>query len=149
MPDWLVNLEPHWAWLALGVLLAAAEIVAPGFFLVWIGAAAIVTGLLTWVLPIDSIPVQMVIFAVLSFVALYSTRRWLKANPITTTDPHLNQRGARLVGEVLTLTRGIENGRGRAKVGDGEWPVRGPDAAEGAKVRVVSADGGVLVVELA
>lgn len=147
MPDWLVNLEPHWAWLALGVLLAAAEIVAPGFFLVWIGAAAIVTGLLTWVLPIDSIPVQMVIFAVLAFVALYSTRRWLKANPITTTDPHLNQRGARLVGEVLTLTRGIENGRGRARVGDGEWPVRGPDAAEGTKVRVVSADGGVLVVE--
>lgn len=149
MPDWLTNLDPHWAWLALGVLLAAAEIVAPGFFLVWIGAAAIVTGLLAWVLPIDSIPVQMVIFAVLSFVALYSTRRWLKANPITTTDPLLNQRGGRLIGEVLTVTRAIEDGRGRARVGDGEWPVRGPDVAEGTKVRVVSADGGVLVVEAA
>lgn len=146
MPDWLTNMEPHWAWLALGVLLAAAEIVAPGFFLVWLGAAAIATGLLAWVLPIG-IPLQLVVFAILSFVALYTTRRWLKANPITSTDPHLNQRGARLVGEVLTLTRGIENGRGRAKVGDGEWPVRGPDAAEGTTVRVVSADGGVLVVE--
>ena len=52
-------------------------------------------------------------------------------------------------GEVLTVTKAIEDGRGRAKVGDGEWPVRGPDVAEGAKVRVVSADGGVLVVELA
>ena len=41
------------------------------------------------------------------------------------------------------------DGRGRAKVGDGEWPVRGPDTAEGSKVRVVSADGGVLVVEAA
>jgi len=48
---------------------------------------------------------------------------------------------------VLTVTTAIEDGRGRARVGDGEWPVRGPDAAEGAKVRVVSADGGVLVVE--
>lgn len=148
MPDWLANLDPHWAWLALGVLLAAAEIVAPGFFLVWLGAAAIATGLLAWVLPIG-IPLQLVIFAILSFVALYTTRRWLKANPITSTDPLLNQRGGRLVGEVLTLTHGIENGRGRAKVGDGEWPVRGPDAAEGTKVRVVSADGGVLLVELA
>ena len=148
MPEWLTNMEPRWAWLALGVLLAAAEIVAPGFFLVWLGAAAIATGLLAWVLPIG-IPLQLVVFAVLSFVALYTTRRWLKANPITSTDPHLNQRAARLVGEVLTLTRGIENGRGRAKVGDGEWPVRGPDAAEGSKVRVVSADGGVLVVEAA
>ena len=45
------------------------------------------------------------------------------------------------------MTRAIEDGRGRAKVGDGEWPVRGPDVAEGTKVRVVRADGGVLVVE--
>ncbi len=148
MPDWLANLDPHWAWLALGVLLAAAEIIAPGFFLIWLGAAAIATGLLAWLLPIG-IPLQLVIFAILSFVALYSTRRWLKTNPITTTDPYLNQRAGRLVGEVLTVTKAIEDGRGRAKVGDGEWPVRGPDAAEGAKVRVVSADGGVLVVEAA
>lgn len=148
MPDWLSNLEPHWAWLAFGVLLAAAEIVAPGFFLIWLGCAAIVTGLIAWIVPL-TIPVQLGIFAILSFVALYGARRWLKANPIMTADPHLNQRGSRLVGEVLTVTQAIEDGRGRAKVGDGEWPVRGPDVAEGSKVRVVSADGGVLVVEAA
>lgn len=148
MPDFIANMEPHWAWLSLGVLLAAAEIVAPGFFLIWIGAAAIVTGVIAWVVPL-SIPLQLGIFAVLSFVALYGGRRWLKANPITTADPNLNQRGNRLVGEVLTVTKAIEDGRGRAKVGDGEWPVRGPDTVEGAKVRVVSADGGVLVVEAA
>ena len=148
MPDWLSNLEPHWAWLALGVLLAAAEIVAPGFFLIWLGFAAIVTGLIAWVVPLG-IPAQLGIFAMLSFVALYGARRWLKANPITTTDPYLNQRAGRLIGEVLVVTQAIEDGRGRAKVGDGEWPVRGPDVAEGAKVRVVSADGGILVVEAA
>ena len=108
----------------------------------------IVTGVIAWIVPL-SVPFQLGIFAILAFVALYGGRRWLKANPITTTDPHLNQRGGRLVGEVLTLTMAIEDGRGRARVGDGEWPVRGPDAAEGTKVRVVSADGGVLVVEVA
>ncbi|MGL3823279.1 NfeD family protein [Sphingopyxis sp. R3-92] len=148
MPDWLANMEPHWAWLSLGVLLAAAEIVMPGFFLIWLGTAAIVTGVIAWVVPL-AVPAQLGIFAVLSFIALYAARRWLRANPITTADPHLNQRAGRLVGEVLTVTRAIEDGRGRAKVGDGEWPVRGPDVAEGAKVRVVSADGGVLMVERA
>ena len=148
MPDFIANMEPHWMWLSVGVLLVAAEIVAPGFFLIWLGAAAIVTGMIAWIAPV-SVPLQLGIFAVLSFIALYSARRWLKANPITTTDPHLNQRGGRLVGEVLTVTKAIEDGRGRAKVGDGEWPVRGPDTAEGAKVRVVSADGGELVVEAA
>jgi membrane protein implicated in regulation of membrane protease activity len=148
MPDWISNMEPHWAWLSIGVLLAAAEIVAPGFFLVWLGAAAIVTGIVAWIVPIG-VPIQLAIFAVLAIVALYGGRKWLRDNPITTTDPLLNQRGGRLVGEVLTVTKAIEDGRGRAKVGDGEWPVRGPDTAEGSKVRVVSADGSVLVVELA
>ena len=148
MPDWIANMEPHWAWLSIGVLLAAAEIVAPGFFLVWLGAAAIVTGVVAWIVPIG-IPLQLAIFALLSIVALYAGRKYLRDNPITTTDPLLNQRGGRLVGEVLTVTKAIEDGRGRAKVGDGEWPVRGPDTVEGSKVRVVSADGGVLVVELA
>ena len=146
MPDFIANMEPHWAWLSLGVLLAATEIVAPGFFLIWVGAAAVVTGVIAWVVPL-SIPLQLGIFAVLAIIALYGGRRWLKANPITSADPHLNQRAGRLVGEVLTVTKAIEDGRGRAKVGDGEWPVRGPDTVEGAKVRVVSADGGVLVVE--
>lgn len=148
MPDWLSNMAPHWAWLTVGVLLCAAEIIAPGFFLVWLGVAAIATGVLAFLLPIG-VPMQLGVFAVLAFIALYGARRWLKANPIVSTDPLLNQRGGRLVGEVLTLVTPIENGRGRAKVGDGEWPVRGPDAAEGTRVRVVSADGGVLVVEAA
>ncbi|PKP97928.1 MAG: hypothetical protein CVT74_12580 [Alphaproteobacteria bacterium HGW-Alphaproteobacteria-13] len=148
MPGWLSHMDPHWVWLSLGVLLAAAEIVMPGFFLIWLGAAAVVTGVIAWIVPIG-IPAQLGIFALLSFVALYGARRWLKANPIASADPHLNQRGGRLVGEVLTLTRAIEDGRGRAKVGDGEWPVRGPDAPEGSKVRVTGTDGNVLVVELA
>ena len=148
MTEWLNGMAPHWAWLTVGVLLCAAEIVAPGFFLVWLGVAAIATGVLAFLLPIG-VPMQLGVFAVLAFIALYSARRWLKNNPIVSTDPLLNQRGGRLVGEVLTLVTAIENGRGRAKVGDGEWPVRGPDAAEGTKVRVVSADGGVLVVEAA
>lgn len=146
MPGWLSHMDPHWVWLSLGVLLAAAEIVMPGFFLIWLGAAAVVTGVVAWVVPIG-VPAQLGIFALLSFVALYGARRWLKANPITSADPHLNQRGGRLVGEILTLTRAIEDGRGRAKVGDGEWPVRGPDAPEGSKVRVTGTDGNVLVVE--
>ena len=148
MPDWLANMEPHWIWLSIGILLAAAEIVAPGFFLIWVGAAAIATGVIAWILPLG-VPLQLGIFGILSFAALYGARRWLKVNPITSADPLLNQRGHRLVGEILTLTQAIEDGRGRARVGDGEWPVRGPDAAEGAKVRVVSADGGVLLVEVA
>src|SRR3546814_10157693 len=112
-------MDPHCMWRSAAVLPAPAQIVPPGFFLVWFGAAAIVTGVVAWLVPIG-VPVQLGAFAVLAVIILYGARRWLKANPITSTDPHLNQRASRLVGEVLTVTGAIEDGRGRARVGAGE-----------------------------
>ena len=64
-------------------------------------------------------------------------------------DPLLNDRTARLVGEIVTVVEPIDNGRGRVKVGDSVWPCRGPDAPVGSQVRVVGAEASVLKVELA
>ena len=38
-----------WFWLAAGILTCAAEALAPGMFLLWIGLAAIATGLTSFV----------------------------------------------------------------------------------------------------
>ena len=40
------HLDPAWLWLIGGVVLLIAELIAPGFFLIFIGAAGIATGLL-------------------------------------------------------------------------------------------------------
>jgi inner membrane protein len=148
MDNWLNGMDPHWFWLSIGLALGVLEMLLPGFFLMWLGGAAIIVGLVAWFVPLP-FAVEVVMFAVLSVGAVFWARKYMKDNPIQTTDPLLNQRGSRYVGEVVTLVSAIQDGRGRAKIGDGEWPVRGPDAEAGAKVRVVSADGGMLVVELA
>jgi inner membrane protein len=148
MESWLNGMEQHWFWLSIGLALGVLEMLMPGFFLIWLAGAAIITGLVAWVVPIGFAG-QIALFAVLSIAAVFWARKYMKDNPIESSDPLLNQRGARYIGEVVTLVTAIQDGRGRAKIGDGEWPVRGPDAAAGAKVRVVSADGGMLVVELA
>lgn len=142
----LDNLDPHWIWLAVGLILASAEIAIPGAFLIWLAGAALVTGLLTWVLPIG-LPTQIVIFAVLAIVAVFSGRRYLRDNPITAADPMMNHRGARLVGETAIVIQAIEGGTGRIHLGDSEWLVRGPDTPPGARVRIIGSDGTVLLVE--
>jgi hypothetical protein len=144
--DLLTNMEPHWFWLTVGVLMAAVEIVAPGFFMMWLGAAAILTGVTAWVLPI-SVPAQVGLFAILSVIAVYAARKWLVDNPIESEDPKLNDRGARLVGDIVTVVEAIEDGHGRVKVGDSVWSAKGRDVAIGTKVRVTGADGAVLLVE--
>ena len=144
--DWVNDLAPHWHWLAIGLLLAAAEMAAPGVFLIWLAGAAILTGLVTWALPIG-VPVQIVLFAVLAIASVFLGRRYLRANPIEAADPMMNDRGARLVGEMVVITQALEGGSGRARLGDSEWLVKGPDANAGVRMRITGHDGTVLVVE--
>jgi len=140
------SLDPHWAWLALGLLLAALEIAVPGVFLIWMAGAALITGLLAWILPIG-VPLQIVIFAVLAIVAVFSGRRYLAGNPVIAADPMMNDRGGRAVGETVVVTAAIDGGTGRVRLGDSEWLAKGPDAAPGTRMRVAAHDGAVLLVE--
>ena len=48
----LAGIEPHWFWLALGLLLAVGEMTIPGVFLIWMAAAALVTGFTAWFVPV-------------------------------------------------------------------------------------------------
>ncbi len=144
--EWLNTLEPHWLWILVGVLLGAAEIIVPGFFLIWFAIAAIATGILAYLLPISA-AMQIGTFAALAVATVYAGRRWFASNPIISSDPNLNDRGARLTGEIVTVVEAIDHGSGRVKVGDSIWSARGNDASVGDKVRVTGADGAVLFVE--
>jgi inner membrane protein len=143
---WLDTVAPHWGWLALGVVLATAEMLAPGYFLIWLAAAALLTGLLALLLPI-AVSWQIALFAALSVAAVLLGRRWLRANPIVSPDPLMNDRGARLVGQSVVVTRAFVGGDGRVRHGDSEWQARGPDAEPGTRMRIVGHDGSVLIVE--
>jgi len=146
MAEWLDTISTHWFWLSLGLLLGVAELVAPGFFLMWLGLAALIVGGLDYFLPI-TVAYQVAMFAILSVLTVFAGKKFLQKNPIETEDAQLNDRGARLTGEIVTVVEAITNGNGRVKVGDSVWSARGVDAAIGSRVRVTGADGAVLLVE--
>ncbi len=138
--------DAHWVWIGIGLILAALEMLVPGVYLIWLAVAAIVTGLLTMGVGIG-LPAQVVVFVSLSLIAAYSAKRFLRDSPIESSDPLLNQRGTRLIGESALVTQAIDGGSGRVKYGDSEWIARGPDIAEGERVRITGSDGAILMVE--
>lgn len=147
----LFELGP-WAWWVLGLALLAAEMIVPGVFLVWIGIAAILTGvlsLLLWSSDLWMWQVQLVVFALLSISAVFVGRRLVLRSAETTDEPFLNQRGARLIGRTAVLEHPISEGRGRIRLDDTTWPVDGPDLPAGARVRVIASSGRQLTVEAA
>jgi len=139
------DLDPHYAWLAIGLVLAIAEMAIPGMFLIWMAGAALITGLLVWAAPIG-FPLQIVIFAVLSIVGVFLGRKYLARHPVVALDAKMNQRGARAVGESVTVTQAIIGGNGRVRLGDSDWMARGEDAAPGTRLTVTGVDGSVLLV---
>lgn len=140
------GLADHWIWLIAAAVLGTAEMLVPGVFLMWIGLAALVTGVLTLLLPL-SLVAQFVIFAVAAVVSVYAGRRYLTNNPIISSDPMLNDRSARLIGAIVTAVEPVDALNGRVKCGDSVWSARGVDAVVGDRLRVRAVEGGVLVVE--
>lgn len=140
-----------WNWMILGTVLLALEILTPGVYLLWLGIAAVATGLLSFLLWDAGFwvwQVQILVFLLLSIVSVLIGRRLFPATGTDDTDqPLLNRREAQLVGRTATLEEPIREGRGRIRLGDTLWRVSGPDLPPGARVRVVSAADGELKVE--
>jgi hypothetical protein len=143
----LSTIDPVWLWLIGGIVLLIAEVIAPGFFLMFIGAAAIATGLLSLLLPVG-LALQLAMFAILTLIIVrVGGRRAYASRYDYTADPLLNNRAGRLLGTVVTVVQPVDANGGRVKVGDGEWSARGGPAAIGERVRIVDIEGNCLKVE--
>ena len=140
------GIDNYWLWLAIGLALAALELLAPGVYLIWLAAAALATGGLSFLFGFGW-PLEIISFVSIALISVYSARRYLRESPIVSSDPLLNQRGGRMVGETALVVQPIESGSGRVKLGDSEWIARGPDTAAGERVRISGNDGAILLVE--
>ena len=135
-------------WAVVALLLFAAETLAPGAFMLWLGfaAAAVFVLVLLFDLPVL---VQVGAFVALSFgsIQLYRTR--LRRRERASDRPELNRRVDALRGRVVPLQRAIVQGRGQVQIADALWEVAGPELPAGTAVRVVGGEGMVLWVERA
>ena len=142
------SVETFYLWWVLALVLIALEVILPGYFMLWIGVAAALTGLLLLGVPALSLLLQAIAFGVLAFAACAGY--WYLLRPrLQREQPgheHLNHRGAQMIGKRYELVEPIVNGRGKAKVGDSQWLVSGPDLPLGATVEVIGVDGTTLKV---
>ena len=138
-----------WNWLIFGIVLMGLELLAPGVFLIWLGFAALLVGLLSFAIN-PSWQLQILMFAVFAIAAVPLWRRLARSNSaVSKTNPFLNKRADALVGRVFTLERPIIDGSGTVRIDDTIWRVAGPDVPAGSRVKIVQADGASLTVAAA
>lgn len=145
----MIPIEPlnYWTWGIGALLLLIAEMLLPGFYLLWLGIAAALVALLVFLWPGMPFDAQLLVFAVASLGTIWGWRAWRDRNPEVSDQPFLNERGQHYVGQVYTLDTAIVNGSGKIRIGDTMWKVSGADLPAGSAVRVVGVDGIVMRVE--
>ena len=137
-----------WNWFIAAVILFVLELLAPGAFMLWLGIAAVVVGLIS--IGVDwSWQAQIITFALLSVASIPAWRHFARKVEKPVDRPFLNRRAQAFVGREFTLEKPITDGVGTVKIGDTVWRVRGPDCPAGSRVRIAHADGADLSVELA
>ncbi|HET9067400.1 MAG TPA: NfeD family protein [Amaricoccus sp.] len=146
----LDGISPWW-WVALAILLAAAEMVTITTVLVWAAAAALITAILLWIAPGLGGYEQVGIFAALSIVFFFVGRALVArfGQPGGDGAAGLNRRAAQLVGREAMVTS-FEHGEGQVSVDGVLWPARldagAPTPAPGDRVKIVATDGIVVQV---
>lgn len=134
-----------WSWLLLALLLAGIEVVVPGTFFIWFGAAALVVGLIALAISL-SWQVELVLFVLLSAAAVLGGRRFY-GRASKEGDGFANDRLGRQVGRFAVVDRAIEGGSGHIRLDDTIWRADGPDLPAGARVRITGHRDGRFLVE--
>ncbi|WP_439498009.1 NfeD family protein [Bosea sp. (in: a-proteobacteria)] len=148
MLGWFASLG-GWGWVVIGLVLIGSELMAPGIFLIWLGLAALLTGLVVGLFDLGWQAAALV-FAALAIASVIAGRLLTRRR---TDEPDLaqglNDRGRQLIGKVYRLEATMTGGEGRIRVGDSSWRITGPELLAGTEVKVVRVEGATLVVEKA
>src|SRR5690606_28302126 len=136
-------------WAVLALALIAAETLAPGAFLLWMGFAAAAMLLLVLLLPGLPLLAQVALFVVLSFLSIQVYRRWFRGRGRQGDRPLCAGRAEQGIGPVAPLEPASGTGGRRTTGGDALCTVEGPHLPPGALVRVLAAAGGILKVQAA
>lgn len=142
-------MTPAAGWLAAGLVLCGAELVAPGIYLLWIGLAALLVGAALQAVAL-SFAGQASLFAVVALASVLAGRTW-QGRRSAGTDP--NAPGSDLVGQRCRALA-FDGAEGRVRFRDGEWPARmaspaDASAAPGDGLVIVGLDGTRLLVRRA
>jgi|SRR3569832_968177 len=147
-----LNSVHAWHWWALGAILLAIEIASTTQYLLWPGIAALLIGVLKFMVPPMDGRLAVFLFAIVSVVAtiLWKKSSWGRAE--RTTHSTLNERSAQYVGRIVKCEENFVNGRGPVRVDDTRWVasvVDGSAPAKGDMLTIESADGAELKVRIA
>ena len=135
-----MSLSPSLIWFFVGVVFLVAELLIPGFVLIFFTAGCWIVGLIVWQMDIE-LSSQILVFATSSLVLLFSLRKYsIKTFKGTTRDDIDDRYADSKIGKTAIVTKAITTKMpGEIKVMGSFWrAISDINIEEGQSVLVVS-----------
>ena len=128
-------------WLILALVIGSAELLAPGFYLLWIACALALTGLIHIFVPLQ-LGEGLIALALFSPLTLYGGHHIYRRGGGVGSST-LNRRAEANIGRRARLQTALSGGEGRIRLDGTSWKVEGPDMKEGSPVEIISVERGI------
>jgi len=145
------SLAVYWIWGIIGLTLLGVEMLTGTLYMLWFAVAALILGLITWILPLLPITWQLLIYAVLSLGTLFFYRQYYDRNEHDYKVGQSQGDEIGLVGEVIETILLHQTGRIRfaqGVMGSREWNAVSDQSIEtGQQAQIVAIEGNTLRVK--
>lgn len=132
-------------WIVIGLLLILSELLATSIIAVFLGLGALAAGLALQLGWIDSLAAQLVVFSLISSIALVTARRKLKIWFVgeTRDRTNSNQHFQQEIGQRVEVLDDFNQGAGRVILNGVHWDAYSEDPLKKGEVAWVTANRGI------
>ena len=110
-------------WIIISLVLMTAEMVLPGAYLLWLGAAAALTCLFSVAFDINTLVYQSLVFSLFALVLIYLSHKNKIGHRLRRDNLYLNQKQNQLVGRTTTIPEGFSSSSPYLWIDDTRWTV--------------------------
>lgn len=144
-------METTWIWAIIGLGLLALEMSTGTFYILWFGVAGLFLAVATWIFPEISMPIQLILYAILSLGALWI---WKKHEKNIQINARVGQSQGEEIGRIgMVVSTCCPTQQGliqftQGLMGSKEWAaVSNATINEGEQAKVIAVEGNALRVE--
>ena len=135
-------------WIIVGVVLLIFEVLTGTMYILWPAIAALLVGVVAFVLPVFGWEAQFIMFFLLSIALLIVGHTHFRPKMKGGEPSDLNDRARAMVGERVRAVADFETGQGRVQFGDTQWraTINHGDVKAGDELVIIDVDGTTLAV---
>lgn len=152
-PSFLVqifeNTSSATRWMIAGFALLIVEMLTGTMYMLWVAAAALITGIIVFLIPGLGWSAQFLFFTLFTAILMYLGHTVLRPKMKGGEPSDLNDRARSMMGMRVKAVADFDTGRGRVQVGDTQWraSMEAGNAKAGDELTIVSVKGTTLTVK--